>query len=142
MFVFFTALQTTYPLTENVQTNFTATSGSTAVLDCPVRPGALLQYYSARWTRNTTTIAEYSTPTGLNSMDPRYEINRSTFSLMIKSVKIEDSGEGYQCAVHVKYPNGNGHELVYPRTLITLNVHGIGKLLYRPSSLFACPFHT
>ena len=93
----FAAPQTVVTLPKEVQTTFTAAVGGTAVLHCPIQPGALLQYYSVRWTKSNVAIADLSTSLGFRSMDSRYSIDRSSFSLTIHSVNVNDSDTSYKC---------------------------------------------
>ena len=121
----FTALQTSAPDHANVRTNFMAISGSTAILECPNKPGALLQYYSVRWMKNYTAVARFSDSEGFSSTDPRYNIDRSTFALMISSVNWTDAGKGYQCEVYVRNPSTEDeHQLPPHNDLITLDIYG------------------
>ena len=122
---FFTALQRSAPDRANVRTNFTAIVGGTAILDCPNKPGALLQYYDVIWTKDRIAIAKFGVREGFSSTDPRYNIDRSTFSLIISSVDITDSGEGYWCDVYVRNPSGIDNERLPPHSgSITLHVTG------------------
>ena len=70
-------------------------------------------------------IANFSDSGRFNSTDAHYNIDRSTFSLIISSVNMTDSGEGYQCEVYVKNAEGmdNSNNLS-PHIPLTLNIHG------------------
>ena len=80
-----------------------ATVGDTTVLPCPIKPGALLQHYSARWEKDSILISE-SINLQTTTIDPRYKINETTFSLIINSVNVNDSSMSYQCKVSVTNP--------------------------------------
>ena len=120
------AFEKTPPLSDVVRT-FTAMSGRSVVLYCPIQPGALLQFYSVMWIKNGVPIAELSSPSGFASIDSRYMINQSTFSLTIDPVNVNDSSNSYQCDVYVRDPQGdNLHPLPSgkPEFSLTLNVFG------------------
>ena len=125
----FPALETIVPLSDVVR-NFTAMSGKSAVLDCPIHPGALLQFYSVTWKKNGVGIAQLSSPSGLTSIDSRYEINQSTFSLTIDPANVNDSSNNYQCDAYVKDPQNKGDDKIHllpsgsPEFSLTLNVFG------------------
>ena len=61
-FFYSVAFQTIVPVQPSPQTNITAISGERVILPCPIQPGALLQQYSVRWMKGSTTIAEASNP--------------------------------------------------------------------------------
>ena len=109
-----------------MQTTFTATAGNTVVLHCPIQPGALLQYYSVRWTKSNTAIARFSTPEGFRSTDSRYSINRASFSLAINPVNVNDSDTSYKCEVYVSYPTGSDNVQLVPSRQISLTLDVIG----------------
>ena len=123
----FAAREKIVPLSDVVRT-FTAMSGRSVVLYCPIQPGALLQFYSVSWMKNGVRIAELSTPSGFTSTDSRYEINQSTFSLTIDPANVNDSSNSYQCDVYVQDPQGddNIHLLPSgsPEFSLALNVFG------------------
>ena len=117
-----------------------ATVGGTAILECPNKPGALLQYYSVRWTKDYTEIASFASNGGsFTSMD-RYNIDIATFSLIISSVDMTDSGEGYWCDVCVRIPPVNNSEQLPPHNgSITLHINGEFCIYSTIASLlFAC----
>ena len=102
---------------------FTAIVGDSAVLNCPIQPGALLQYYSVSWTKRDIAIADLSTSLGFRSMDSRYSIDRSSFSLTIHSVNVNDSDTSYKCEIYVRTTTGDNTQLRPSRELsLTLNV--------------------
>lgn len=124
----FAAHEKIVPLSDVVQT-FTAMSGNSAVLYCPIRPGALLQFYSVRWKKNGVPIAELCGPSGFTSTDSRYEINQSTFSLTIDPANVNDSSNSYQCDVYVRDPQGDQGDIHLlpsgsPGLSLSLNVFG------------------
>lgn len=127
----FAAPQAIVPLPETVQTNFVAAQNDTAIIHCPIHPGALLQYYSVRWKKNSVSIAQQSAH-GIWQADDRYDIDKSNFSLEITSVNINDSSENYQCEVYVRNPlTDNNYRLQPSREIsLTLNVLGMFSLMY------------
>jgi hypothetical protein len=122
----FTALQVIFPLTAAVQTVFTATSGDRIILQCPIQPGALLEYYSVQWMKDNVLIAEARNPHDIIATDSRYSIDASSYSLVIDNVNSNDSSSYYQCALFATNPITNTRqELVFsqPRNiLLTLRV--------------------
>ena len=108
LFHFFTALQTNFPMTTAVQTTFTATSGDRVVLQCPIQPGALLEYYSVKWMRGNILIAQRTrNPHGVSTVDSRYSIDTTSYSLVIDNVNDNDSSTNYRCALFVTNPLTN-----------------------------------
>ena len=101
--VCFAALQIIIPVPDDVQTTFNVTVGDTAILPCPIKPGALLQYYSVRWIKDNTLISE-SRNLQIMTIDSRYKISETTFSLIIDSVSVSDSSISYKCEVSVTNP--------------------------------------
>ena len=105
----FTALQTIIPLPDPPpQTNFTAVSGDRAVLACPIQPGALIQYYSVEWYKETSLLAQAAGREFISKVsiveDSRYNIDRATYSLTIDPVNINDTSTYYKCQVFVTHP--------------------------------------
>ena len=135
--MFFAALQTAVTLPDELETTFTATAGGTAVLNCPIQPGALLQFYSVRWTKSNVGIAEFSTPKGFDSTDSRYSIDRASFSLTINPVNVNDSDTSYKCEVYVRYPTGNDNVQLMPSRQISLTLDVIG--MYSVMWALICP---
>ena len=109
-------------LPEEVQTTFTAIVGSTALLHCPIKPGALLQYYSVKWTKSDIKIASFNTLEGFCLTDSRYSIDRSSFSLIIHSVNVNDSDTSYKCEIYVRSPTGGDNELLQPSGELSLTL--------------------
>ena len=88
---------------------FFATSGSEAVLRCPIQPGALTDNYFGTWTRNGERLVEIPMPINGNSQDitqfdAQYDLDRATFSLKINSVNADNAGGGYRCDLSVLNP--------------------------------------
>lgn len=104
------------------KTTFTATPNSTAELHCPIEPGALVQYYSVRWSKDGVLIASLILGR-LVSTDSHYNLDRSTFSLIINNVNMSDSSASYKCEVFVQYSRGDNKRLS-PDISLTLYVHG------------------
>ena len=97
------ALQTLIPISDIPQTqSFTQDQ---VVLPCPIRPGALLQYYSVIWIKDSIEIAKSLKPQEVVTTDDRYSIDGSTFALIIDPVSMPgDLSEDYQCQVFVTNP--------------------------------------
>jgi hypothetical protein len=100
-------------------------SGDKAVLDCPIQPGALLQQYSVRWTKDHTPIAAVLSPQGeLEHTDPRYQIDRDRYSLIIDSVIINDTSTDYLCELFVTIPISRSKYQLQPTMTLSLEVVG------------------
>ena len=124
-----TALQTIVPVPSSVQTTFTARVGNTAVLQCPIAPGALLQYYSVMWTKDSTLIGERGNSQDIMYTDPeRYDIDYA-YSLLIHSVNVNDSSSNYQCVLFITNPHTDTKQEVqpYPNREIPLTLNIIGN---------------
>ena len=122
-----TAFQTLVPVPSSVQTTFTARVGDTAVLQCPIEPGALLQSYSVIWMRDSISIAERVNYRNFMSIDPeRYDID-DDYSLLIHAVNANDSSSNYKCVVSVTYPRTDTkQELRQVHEIpLTLNIIGM-----------------
>ena len=129
---FFTALQTIVPLIPLPQTRFTAMSGERVVLLCPIQPGALLQHYSVRWMKDDTAIARFNPQrvrTAIDNNYSRYEIDRADYSLIIKSVNINDTSiVGYHCDLTVHRPTLSQYVLQStPSVTLSLKVIDVGR---------------
>lgn len=101
-----------------------ATPGARVVLPCPIQPGALLQHYSVQWLKDNLLSVEYN-PQLYMVVDPRYQINRSTFSLIIDPVNVNDSSMNYQCRVFVTNPLNGVMSVLQPypqRDVLSLSV--------------------
>ena len=118
------ALQTIIPQTVSIQTTFSATSGDTAIIECPVKPGALLQHYYVAWYKDDNLIAELD---NLEQTDSRYDIDRSTFSLIINSSNINDTSTNYQCEVYVQNPLSDTNTKINTEFKDTLTLQVYGK---------------
>ena len=110
----------------SVQTTFTARVGDTAVLRCPIEPGALLQFYSVTWMKDSTSIAKRVNYQNFMSIDPeRYDID-DDYSLLIHSVDANDSSSTYKCVLSVTYPRtSTKQELQIHEIPLTLNIIGM-----------------
>ena len=109
---------------------FTATSGDRVVLPCPIQPGALLRHYSVRWMKDNTAIALFNPQRVRNVInDSRYEIDRTDYSLIIKSVNINDTSiAGYRCDLTVHRPTLSQYVLQStPSVTLSLKVNNIGR---------------
>ena len=93
-------------------------TGDGVVLPCPIQPGALLQYYSVVWMKDSINnmIAEAISPQDVIKNDSRYSIDHSTFALIIDPVSVDDLNTDYmyQCQVYVTNPiTGTKQQLQY-----------------------------
>ena len=133
------ALQTIVPVPGSVQTIFTARVGETAILPCPIQPGALSQYYSIIWMKDGIEIIRANNQTiimpGPQNGDSRLDLD-SAYSLVIHSVDLNDSSSNYQCMLFVTNPNTNTKQEVRPdrEVAITLNIIGMHMQLYTGNS--------
>lgn len=112
------------PLPKNVQTTFRTMAGDNAVIHCPLQPGVYLKYYTVTWMKDENTIATLSgtkDPTGL--ADPRYDIDRSDFSLIINRVEGSDSSDNYQCSLFVNNPITDANRRIYTSNVVSLKLH-------------------
>jgi len=112
-------------------TLFFAKVGSTASIDCPNKPGALIGQYYGTWygSNDSQTLQEVLKPTGalyrLSIPDPRYSIDRATFSLQIARVALPDSKSTYQCELSVENPQAPQDRLSFGRSVnLELLVYG------------------
>ena len=119
------ALQTIVPVPRSVQTTFTARVGETAILPCPIQPGALSQYYSVIWMKDSVEIIRANNPQTIlpQNGNSRLDLD-SAYSLVIHPVDLNDSSSNYQCMLFVTNPNINIEEEVQPdrEVAITLNI--------------------
>ena len=81
---------------------YTAHIGSTAVINCPFRAGALVHRYQASWSK------------GLQKITPRlshgkYQVLRN-LSLVVTDVNVSDASRGYYCSVTVDDLNDVFHQ--------------------------------
>ena len=84
---------------------FYAIPQNRAILHCPIQPGALVQYYYGRWEKDGNTLIQLPQPINGNPQeivrsDSRYDLDRTTFSLIINSVEASDAGDDYQCILN------------------------------------------
>lgn len=61
-------------------------------------------------------------------MDSRYSIDRSSFSLTIHSVNVDDSDTNYKCEVYVQTPTGSNNEQLRPSHELSLTLDVLGML--------------
>ena len=122
------ALQTTVPVSRFVQTAFTARVGDTAVLPCPIQPGALSQYYSVIWMKDGVEIINPQTIIMPQNSNSRLELD-SAYSLVIHSVNLNDSSTDYQCMLFVTNPKTDTKQEVKPDREITITLNIIGMQL-------------
>ena len=67
-------------------------------LPCPFKPGALLQYYTVKWMKDSIEIAIAP------NCNSKYRIDRATYALIIDPVSVNDTSSNYQCQVFVINP--------------------------------------
>lgn len=103
---------------------FYGISGSAATLHCPLQPGALVGHYYGSWERNGEILVEIAAPNngipqGIVRSDSRYDLDRTTFSLIINSVDATDADDGYICSLFVYNPEATAEMLVSLQTDVT-----------------------
>ena len=86
-----------------METTSIATAGGRARLQCPIRPSALAQYYSVRWTKGAVVVGELINSSTQHNMASRHSIDMNDFSLIIENVMISDAAS-YRCVVVVRDP--------------------------------------
>ena len=119
------ALQTIVPVPGSVQTTFTARVGETAILPCPIQPGALSQYYSVIWMKDGVEIIRANNPQIILPQNGNSRLDLDgAYSLIIHSVNLNDSSSDYQCMLFVTNPDTHTKQEVQPdrEVAITLNV--------------------
>ena len=89
----------------SLQTHFPVASSERVIVPCPIQPGALIQQYSAKWTKDDNIIASSSNSQSVDNSP--YEIDRATYSLIIDSVSTNDTSTDYQCELSVTNPITN-----------------------------------
>ena len=89
-----------------MQTTFIATSGDRIIIECPLKPGALLEQYSVEWMKGNVRIAAARTPHDIETIDSRYSIDTTSYSLIIDDDNGNDSSI-YQCALFATIPGTN-----------------------------------
>ena len=125
------ALQTIVSVPGSVQTAFTARVGETAILPCPIQPGALSQYYSVIWMKDGVEIIGAYNPQTIMPQNGNSRLDLdSAYSLIIHSVNLNDSSSDYQCMLFVTNPDTHTKQEVQPahpdrEITITLNITGI-----------------
>ena len=123
-----TALQIIVPVPNSVSNTFTVTAivGDTAVLPCPISPGALLQSYSVRWIKDAVLIVSTMNLQNIMRTDPKYDVD-GAYSLVIHSVSMNDSSSNYQCMLYSTNPNTDARTEVQPNhdILLSLNILGM-----------------
>jgi hypothetical protein len=109
---------------------FYAIPRNQAVLHCPIQSGKLVQYYYGRWEKDGNTLVELPQPINGNPQDivqsdSRYDLDTTTFSLIINSVAASDAGDTYQCILNVVDPRNNLPIYLQTGTVhLTLMVNG------------------
>ena len=93
-------------VTDQFDEIFYAIPQNRAILHCPIQPGALVQYYYGRWEKDGNTLIQLPQPINGNPQeivrsDSRYDLDRTTFSLIINSVEVSDAGDDYRCILNV-----------------------------------------
>ena len=108
----YAARKTFNVLVDHYDDTFYAIPRNQAVLHCPIQPGVLTQYYYGRWEKNGDTLVTIPQPIHGNPQDivrseSRYDLNKTTFSLIINSVEASDAGDNYQCFLNVVDPRND-----------------------------------
>lgn len=99
------AFQTIIPMQDLcIVRNYTALPGDRVILPCSIEVGALLQSYSVKWTKGNVKIAEALNPQQIWKLNSKYDIDRSTYALIIDPVSVSDSSTDYICDIFVNNP--------------------------------------
>ena len=130
---------------------FVAKVGSQARLECPHKPGALYNQYHGEWRNSSSVLLDVQKPSSSFDRryipDPRYSIDRESFSFVIDDVELCDSGSQYQCElmvenpqddaiIHTYGPSSDLQLLVYSKLLNNVAVEvKCGKGSYRCSAI-------
>ena len=105
MYVLLPALPDDSQLTSHT---FFAEVGTTALLDCAITPGSLVEQYFVTWENGTSGLFYNQIPpissTTATPFNPRYFIEPTNFSLLISNVQLSDSDSTYRCFVGVQDP--------------------------------------
>ena len=78
--------------------------GTTATLQCPIQPGPLRQFYSVRWRKGSTVVAELIESLNQTNAASRHSIDKRDYSLVIENVEVGDASSAYECEVFVRDP--------------------------------------
>ena len=125
------ALQTIVPVPGSFQTTFTVRVGETAILPCPIQPGALSQYYSVIWMKDSVEIIRANNPQTIMAQNGNSRLDLdSAYSLVIHSVNLNDSSSNYQCMVFVINPNTPLSHTKQEVHEITITLNSTGMLKY------------
>ena len=133
-------------LTDRFDEIFYAIPQNQAVIHCPIQPGKLIQYYYGQWVKDGNTLVELPQPINGNPQeivqsDNRYNLDTSTFSLIINSIEVSDAGDNYQCILNVIDPRNDLPIYLQTSTAyLTLMVNGKPQVittLHTHSSLVA-----
>ena len=119
-FLPYTALQTIVPVPPSLQTLFTVASGERVIIPCPIQPGAQIEQYSAKWTKDDIIIASSTDPQSVDNSP--YEIDRATYSLIIDSVSTNDTSTDYQCELSVTNPITNVRQILKLNPEVSLSL--------------------
>lgn len=119
--IVYTVLQIFKPLSDRFVDTFYAMSRTETTLRCPLQPGALVGYYYGSWERDGETVIEIPAPNNgipqdIVQLDPRYDLDRVTFSLIINSVEATDANSRYECILSVFNPAAPLQQLVSLQT--------------------------
>lgn len=115
-----------YPTPQIIPTSRTifAEFGTTAVLDCSLSPGSLVEQYYATWLNGSSDrlyaiiqrpFFTVNQPTTIPSSS-RYFVEPSTLALVISSVLLTDADTSYRCVVGVEDPQNRNIAFTFQRT--------------------------
>ena len=98
----FTALQILIPMPDTgFIYNYTALLGDRDDVRCPMQPDALQQHYLVIWMKEGVEIANSQSTRKSSS---RYDIDRTTYALIIDPMSVNDTSSSYQCQLFVINP--------------------------------------
>ena len=86
-----------------------------------------MEQYSVVWKKGDTRIVEATNPQDVRTAEPRYNIDRATYSLIIDSININDTSSGYQCELTVTNPLTNAVNMLQLSSEVSLSLTVIGK---------------
>ena len=107
-------------------------SDGEVTIPCPFEPGNLRNCYFGQWTKDNVEIAQIDKPDGscanageFTGDTSKYQIDRETFSLIIRSVTAQDDSGQYQCQLKVVNPaTSTGQTADFRSFPVTLIVDG------------------
>ena len=102
-------------------TSFSAKVGETAILDCSIPPGVLIEEYFVTWMIGPPLggmIVGQILPSGTEMSSDRYSVDPTTFALQISNVQLSDTQDDFRCVLGVRDVQDpqNIREITYEQT--------------------------